>query len=144
MLEGRVEVAQQSAGPAAGAVQRAGSVAPAAAQELAAGQGIRANFRGEVGAVEKVGTTVPGAWRSGRRTYIDVPLREIVADANRYSRQQISIADPRLDDLRLSVSFRIANPQQMLGSIELALPIEVDRRQSGDIVLRAKRGHAAR
>ncbi len=146
VLEGRVEVAQRSAGPAAGAgaAQDAGSMPPAAPQELAAGQGIRANFRGEVGAVEKMGSAVPGAWRSGRRTYIDAPLREIVADANRYSRQQISIADPGLDDLRLSVSFRIANPQQMLGSIELALPIEVVRRQSGDIVLRAKGGHVRR
>jgi len=135
VLEGRVEVAQQPGSPS-------GSRAPVAPQELVAGQGIRADFRGEVGAVEKMGTAVPGAWRSGRRTYIDVPLREIVADANRYSRQQISIADPGLDDLRLSVSFRIANPQQMLGSIELALPIEVDRRPAGDIVLRAKGGHA--
>jgi transmembrane sensor len=91
-----------------------------------------------------MGTAVPGAWRSGRRTYVDVPLREIVADANRYSRRQISIADPSLDELRLSVSFRMANPQQMLGSIELALPVAVDRQPSGDIVLRAKAGHAGR
>jgi transmembrane sensor len=147
VLEGRVEVAQQSAqaGASAGTAQEMGARhEPAAPQVLAAGQGIRADFRGDVGAVEKVGTVLPGAWRSGRRTYIDVPLREIVADINRYSPQRISIADPRLEDLRLSVSFQVAHPQQLLSSVELALPVEVDRQKSGDIVLRSRGGPAIR
>jgi transmembrane sensor len=140
VLEGRVEVTRATGDTGPGVDRR---LTPGRAV-LGAGQGIRANLHGDIAKVETVGAIGPHAWLSGRRTYIDWPLREIIADVNRYSHQQIRLADPALGELRLSASLRIAEAQQMLGSVTLALPVEVERQPTGDVVLRAKQVGRAR
>lgn len=131
VLEGVVEVVPQA---------DAKSVPVAATRVLTAGQGVSASLQGELGATHATDAAAAGEWRKGRRVYIDAPLREIVADMNRYSRRPIVIADPLLGDLQLTVSFRVSQPQQMLGSLEIALPVLVDRDDPERIVLRAKPG----
>lgn len=131
VLEGVVEVAPQA---------EAKSASADATRVLTAGQGVSASLQGELQATRATDAAAAGEWRKGRRVYIDAPLREIVADINRYSRRPIEIADPPLGDLQLSISFRVSQPQQMLGSLEIALPVLVDRHDPGRIVLRAKPG----
>ena len=105
---------------------------------LHAGQQLTANASGEMGEPQATGAMQPGGWRKGRRVYVDAPLREIVADANRYSRQQIQLADAQLGELKVSVSFRPENQQQMFNSLQLALPLSVERPEPDRIVLRAE------
>jgi RNA polymerase sigma factor (sigma-70 family) len=129
VLEGVVEVGARSA---AGASQSPPS------RVLKAGQAVSGDLDGELGDTRETGAAAAGAWRTGRRVYVDMPLREIIGDINRYSRQPIELAEPWIGDLHVSTSFRAVEPQQILGSLELTLPISVEREPSGRIILKEK------
>lgn len=79
-----------------------------------------------------------GAWRSGRLVYDNATLRDIVADANRYTRTRIVIADPQLQALRLTTSFRTSQIDGMIETLQAALPLVAERRADGEILLRAR------
>jgi transmembrane sensor len=79
-----------------------------------------------------------GAWRSGRLVYDNAALRDIVADANRYTRTRIVVADPQLETLRVTTSFRTSQIDGMVETLQAALPLVAERRPTGDIVLHAR------
>jgi transmembrane sensor len=79
-----------------------------------------------------------GAWRSGRLVYDNAALRDIVADANRYTHTRIVIVDPQLETLRLTTSFRTSQVDGMVETLQAALPLVAERRVNGDILLRAR------
>lgn len=79
-----------------------------------------------------------GAWRSGRLVYDNAALRDIVADANRYTHTRIVVADPQLETLRLTTSFRTSQVDGMVETLQAALPLVAERQANGDIVLRAR------
>lgn len=79
-----------------------------------------------------------GAWRSGRLVYDNAALRDIVADANRYTRSHIVVVDPQLETLRLTTSFRTSQVDGMVETLQAALPLVAERRANGDILLRAR------
>jgi transmembrane sensor len=79
-----------------------------------------------------------GAWRSGRLVYDNAALRDIVADANRYTHTRIVVADPQLEDLRLTTSFRTSQVDGMVETLRAALPLVAERQANGEIVLRAR------
>jgi transmembrane sensor len=79
-----------------------------------------------------------GAWRSGRLVYDNVALRDIVADANRYTRTRIVVADPQLETLRVTTSFRTTQIDGMVETLQAALPLVAERQPAGDILLRAR------
>lgn len=129
VLEGVVEVARRPA-------ERASQ--PAQNRVLKAGEGVIGDLNGALGKTLETDAAAAGAWRSGRRVYIDTALREVIADINRYSRRPIEIAEPWIGELKISTSFRAAEPQRILGSLELTLPLNIDHEQPGRIVLREK------
>ncbi len=129
--------AQIEIGVLEGTVEVVGEQAPQAFKRVHGGQQLLATNSGELGEPQSAGPMQPGAWRKGQRVYIDAPLREIVADVNRYSQQSVELADASLGELKVSVSFRAENQQQMLNSLQLALPLTVERLQPDRIVLRA-------
>jgi transmembrane sensor len=120
-----------------GTVEVFGEREPQAVKRVHGGQQLVARGGGELGEPQSAGPLQPGSWRKGQRLYIDAPLREIVADANRYSPQSVELADESLGELKVSVSFRAENQQQMLNSLQLALPLTVERPAPDRIVLRA-------
>jgi len=77
LLEGRVRV-EDDAG---------------ATRELAPNQQLRVTARG-VSAVAPVAAVQAASWTTGRLVFQGVPLREAVAEANRYSRRKIELAVP--------------------------------------------------
>ena len=79
-----------------------------------------------------------GAWRSGRLVYDNAALRDIVADANRYTRRHIVVVDPQLETLRLTTSFRTSQIDGMVETLQAALPLVAESRANGDILLRAR------
>jgi transmembrane sensor len=80
-----------------------------------------------------------GAWRSGRLVYDNAALRDVVADTNRYTRTRIVIADPQLQTLRVTTSFRMSQVDGMVETLQTVLPLVVERQADGQIVLRARR-----
>jgi transmembrane sensor len=79
-----------------------------------------------------------GAWRSGRFVYDNAPLRDIVADANRYTRTHIVVVDPQLETLRLTTSFRTSQIEGMVETLQAALPLVAERQPNGDILLHVR------
>jgi transmembrane sensor len=79
-----------------------------------------------------------GAWRSGRLVYDNAALRDIVADANRYTRTRIVVVDAQLETLRLTTSFRTSQIDGMVETLQAALPLVAERRANGEILLRAR------
>ncbi|MFC4311476.1 FecR family protein [Steroidobacter flavus] len=134
-------VSQVEIGVLEGTVEVVGEREPQAIKRVHGGQQVVATGQGELGEPQLNGPMQPGSWRKGQRMYIDTPLREIVADANRYSQQSVELADAGLGELKVSVSFRAENQQQMLNSLQLALPLTVERLASGRVVLHAATTH---
>lgn len=119
--EGRVAVGR--------AGERAASVLPSGAAWTAGASGVE---------VRPVDVWDVGAWRLGRLFYDNATLRDIVADANRYTHTHIAVADPQLEDLRLTTSFRTSQVDGMVETLQAALPLVAERQANGDIVLRAR------
>ncbi len=120
VLEGRVEVVRR------GLFSRADQVVVAGEQvRLTKGQGLTPSFPV---------TAQPGAWRDGRLQYADVPLKEVVADANRYSERPIRLASDAIGEMRVTVSFRTRAVDELIANLDHALPISVGH-VAGGIVL---------
>nr|WP_277602558.1 FecR domain-containing protein [Parahaliea mediterranea] len=74
-------------------------------------------------------------WRDGRLAYDGAPLREVIADANRYYDQVIVLADPELGDLRVTASFRAREIDQLIGVLEGAVGVRAERVADGRLML---------
>jgi transmembrane sensor len=132
VLEGRVEVRRRGRDDAPVG-------APAGpARVLTAGE--ESTFRPEVAArfePEEPVTVTPGEWRFGRRFYVDAQLKDIIADANRYSAYPIRV-DPKIGTLRMTTSFRTADTDGLLTNIEATLKLQSHREPDGAIKLDAR------
>jgi transmembrane sensor len=120
---------------------RNGAGNSAAEERLSAGEQVAAPASGDgLSSVIKAPAVTIGAWRAGRLTYKNAPLREFIADANRYSRIPIVAADDRLLDFQLVASLRTDQFDAMIDGLPDILPLEVDRSRRDRIVLRPAAG----
>jgi transmembrane sensor len=101
---------------------------------IAAGEQVRLE-RGEGLSRAEPVNAEPGAWRRGRLLYADAPLKEVVADANRYSDTPIRLASAELGELRVTVSFRTRAVDELIANLDAGLPIQTAREDDGDILL---------
>lgn len=103
-------------------------------QALAFGRGLAAPRLGPVAPNETL-------WPSGRLDFDETPLAEALAEANRYSRRQIILADPGLGALRVSGVFPAAAAQALARSLATAFDLQVATNPQGDYVLSRIPGH---
>lgn len=108
---------------------------PSGARILTAGRQVTIGPNGVIPAPQVMPAVEPAAWRYGRLVYVDAPLKDIIADANRYSRQPIEIDDPRVANMRVSVTYPSDQIDQMVSALAHSLSLEVERREGGAIVL---------
>ncbi len=78
------------------------------------------------------------AWQERRLEFDAAPLREVVAEFNRYNRRQLVIADPLLADRRFSGKFRADGFEPFVRLLEQDFGIAANRGER-EIVLRAAR-----
>ncbi len=109
------------------------------AKKLTAGQRIVSTRGNLLGDIDLVSPDEVGGWRLGERFYDRATLRQVIADANRYSREPIFFATEDLGSLIVTAGFHIDRIEQLLGALEHGLPIELDRDMPGRIVIREKR-----
>ena len=109
----------------------------AAAVRLQRGEAVTAGRNAQL-SVHAIEPADIAAWRSGRLLYDDAELRDVVADANRYARSHIVIADAQLESLRVTTSFRTSQVEGMIETLQAVLPLVAERRTDGQIVLRAR------
>ncbi len=108
---------------------------------LTAGRQVTIGPNGVIPAPQSMPAVEPAAWRYGRLVYVDTPLKDIIADANRYSRQPIEIDDPRVANIRVSITYPSDQIEQMVSALAHSLSLEVERRDGGGIVLAAGKTH---
>jgi transmembrane sensor len=75
------------------------------------------------------------AWQSGRLEFKDVPLREVVAEFNRYHGQQIVLRDAATEAVRVGGVFEIENFDGFLWTLANSFDVAEVRRQADKIVL---------
>jgi transmembrane sensor len=109
----------------------------AAAVRLHRGEAVTASRSAQL-SVYAVEPADIAAWRSGRLLYDNAELRDVVADANRYARGRIVIADAQLEGLRVTTSFRTSQVEGMIETLQAVLPLVAERQADGQIVLHAR------
>ena len=128
VLEGRVEVIRPEDGETA--------IRPEAVKHvLTAGQAVRAQSAG-VKPVRTVAMSDVAAWRCGKLAWSEAPLREIIADLNRYDAGGVRLVPANLGDEAFTLSVPAADPQEAVTLIAAALDLEVVQDPSGVTILR--------
>lgn len=116
-LEGAVEVV-------CGAVRTA----------LATGQ--RLTYQDAVaGDIEAVDTKVVTAWRTGQLIFHDTPLRDVVAEANRYRRGRIVIANPALGRRLVNARIRLDQIDALVAKLTAAFAATARSLPGGIVIL---------
>lgn len=105
------------------------------ARILTAGRQITVGPNGVIPAPQTMPAVEPAAWRYGRLVYVNTPLRDIIADANRYSRQPIEIEDLQVANTRVSITYPSDQVEQMVSALARSLSLRVEHREGGVIVL---------
>ena len=108
--------------------------AAADARDLRAGDRIVSTAALRLGPVGPFDAEKELSWRTGRLSFVDAPLRDIVADMNQYSDRPVRLAPGAPADLRLTLSFSIQQIGQVLAGLDTAYPIEV-RENDTEIVI---------
>ena len=132
LLEGRVEVIPTSDRPSLPTAEQ-----PAWKKELAPGEqltlAIEQPVTPEVTSVDVDRVT---AWQRGMMDFDALTLPQVVAELNRYSDTPVLIADPSLNDTRVSGVFAIGDTETLLLALETGFDIDArPRPASGDIAL---------
>jgi transmembrane sensor len=104
---------------------------------LTAGQQVTAALAGPIPDPQLMPGGEPAAWRQGRLVYVDAPLKDVIADANRYSREPIAVIGEDVANLRVSVTYPSDRIGEMLTALSRSLSLDIERRDSG-IVLKSK------
>jgi transmembrane sensor len=77
------------------------------------------------------------SWRSGFLVFHETPLKEAVAQFNRYNTRKIIIDDPKVANLKIGGNFKSTNSEAFVRLIESGLPIRAEH-QDGQIILRGE------
>jgi transmembrane sensor len=115
---------------------------PAAVQEaprsMTAGQQVTTALAGAIPDPQVMPRGEAAAWRYGRLVYVDAPLKDIVADANRYSHAPIKLADAGIANIRVSVTYPSDKVEEMVTALSRSLSLEIEHPVSGGIVLKPR------
>jgi transmembrane sensor len=98
---------------------------------------------GILSAIKPVDNSV-ALWQQGQRHFDAEPLSDVVDRLQRYHAVTFEFADPHLQRLRLSGTFRMNDLEIFLRTLGAALPVEARWIDPHHIELRAKRGPADR
>jgi transmembrane sensor len=143
---GTVRLASKATLPASATIPNAAPFAPTllaraenpAERILTAGQQVTAVASAAIPDPQVMPRGEPAAWRHGRLVYVDATLKDIIADANRYSRDRIEIADENVANIRVSVTYPSDRIQEMVAALSRSLSLEIEHPVSGGMVLKQK------
>lgn len=82
-------------------------------------------------------------WTNGMLSFDRTRLADALAEANRYSTTPIRLADPALQDLRITGAYRAGDTAGLARSIAGSFALRVDRAPGGGIVLFERRSEPA-
>ena len=131
-IEGVVEVVT-----AAADVDGASSASPAPARyRLEAGDQLVAAHGYEPEVIRPHDVAAESLWRRGQVFFEETALVDAVAEINRYSQTPILTEGLSSDEYEINGMFRTRETDEFLLAIEAAFPVQVDRTQPNQIVVR--------
>jgi transmembrane sensor len=91
------------------------------------------------GAVKRVSADVPRvtAWRTRKLDFRNTPILEAIAEANRYSREQIVLEAPALRDARISGTFEAGKNDLLAEGLQTYFRLDVVRTNDHRILLKS-------
>lgn len=102
---------------------------------LKAGDAIEADQSGLVHRMQVASESV-AAWRNGWLVFHNTPLYQVLAQWNDYLARPLLLGShPRLQQLRLSGSFPLRQPQAFLAGLPDMLPVRIQRNATGDVTV---------
>lgn len=114
--------------------QGAGAVS---SMKLVVGEQIYVSADGEHSAVTSFEPASLLAWREGRFEYSNAPLSRVIDEVNRYRRLKITLADPALANMPVTIAFSADQTENLFEGLELTGLIEVIR-SADAIIIRSK------
>lgn len=111
--------------------------APGDTLELTAGQCLSFDPQGHDPVLDTIAPEAVAGWRSQHLSFSDVPLRQAVAEIERYRGLDIVAIDPAAAELRLSGTFDPRDPATTRRLLAATLPIRLVRQGAGWAVLPA-------
>jgi transmembrane sensor len=126
LIEGKVAVTAQS------------SVEPPAAKDrilLSAGEQL--SYSAGVVSVKRRNADLPRAtaWHARKLDFADTSLSDAIAEANRYSRDQIVLDAPRLQNAHISGVFQAGRNDLLVEGLQTFFDLHVDRTDDGKFLL---------
>ena len=74
-------------------------------------------------------------WVNGVKSFDDVPIKDVIAEANSYQATQIVLADPSLGDREIFGDINIRDTEAVVHAIASYLNLRIDRSQPGRLIL---------
>jgi transmembrane sensor len=92
--------------------------------------------RGRFAAVEMTRAKIEAhdAWRNNMLIFDETPLREIVAEFNRYNRRKLEIADPAMGNVPIGGRYRPRDVEGFLENLGQLLKIRVESQRDGRLL----------
>lgn len=110
---------------------------------LPAGNQVRYFVDGRVGATAFVDPASVGNWRSGKLTFVDRPLGQVIADLNRYSPRPIIIENAEIEGISVTGAVRVDRFEDWLDGLASIGNLAISR-DSGEVIrlsLAPAKGH---
>lgn len=129
LIEGRISVEPEAAG---------GNARPAAVPvrtELSPGEQLIVAAAATAPVIQKADAHRTISWRDGQVIFQNDVLSDAVAEINRYGGRRIELADPRLNDLRISGAFNTGNTAGFVATLTSYFDVRVIETDDQRIVL---------
>jgi len=103
---------------------------------LTSGQSIHVSLV-EMGSPYPADLDMVTAWHHGKILFNKTPLKQAVANIQRYRQAAIEL-DPRLENLLITGIYDVSKVEQLLDSMESMFPVKVTRLDNGEIKIQKK------
>lgn len=135
VTEGVVDVEDSASRDEPASVAAQANLPHAGVIRVAAGQLIVADLGDRAVTVRPANKDAALAWRRGSLQFVDEELGVVVANLNRYTHDDVVIADPALAQLRYTGTVVAGHEAEWLAAIEKVFPISVQRDAQGRAAL---------
>jgi len=105
---------------------------------LTAGQQVTRLNEGKFEAVNSITASELESWRNGRLIYLRASLADVVADANRYFNNSISLGSKNLADLKVTAAVSTNQIDALTDMLSTSLPVVLKRDAQNNIVIMSR------